>query len=66
MAKRVKQLNKNNNIIATYNSLAEASKAMQDQGLTACKPRTGAAHISEVCRGLRKSFAGFAWQFEET
>ena len=62
--KEVNQLDKNNNISATYNSLANASRAMKEQGYTQCKTGTGAAHISEVCRGLRKSFAGFNWQYK--
>lgn len=63
MTKCVKQLDKNHCTIMVYDSLANASKAMQEQGCTKCKIRTGAAHISEVCRGLRKTFAGFIWEF---
>ena len=62
--KPVIQLNKiTNESIATFNSCQEAARAMIQLGYSNCKPNTGAAHISEVCRNKRKTFAGFAWQY---
>lgn len=61
--KSVCQLDKNNNIIFVFDSLYSACREMRNQGLTHCKDGTGAAHISEVCRGKRKTFAGYKWKF---
>lgn len=61
--KAVCQIDKNGKIKRVFNSLSEACDAMRQEGLTNCKTNTGGAHISEVCRGKRKTFAGFQWKF---
>lgn len=61
--KSVCQLDQENNIIRIFNSLSEACDTLRQEGLTNCKTNTGGAHISEVCRGKRKTFAGFKWKF---
>ena len=52
--KKVEQLDKNNNVIKTYNSLSEASK---ESGA-----RQGA--ISNVCCGRAKTAGGYKWMFK--
>lgn len=46
-----------------FNSLMEAATYMVENNLTNCKHSTIRTHISEVCRGKRKSAAGFYWHF---
>lgn len=59
----VKQLDKNTNqVLAVFFSMREAAQAMIDNNYTNCKVGTGATHISEVCAGKRKTFAGFRWE----
>lgn len=59
---KVQQINKTTNqIIATFPSMREAAQAMIDAKCTNCKVGTGSTHISEVCSGKRKTFAGFKW-----
>lgn len=72
---RVKDPNRHNHKIAVamvdkesgqklrfFNSCGDAAQHLIEQGLTKCKFDTIRTHISEVCRGKRKSAAGFAWQ----
>lgn len=56
--KPVAQLEKGTNIvIATYDSIQDAARALG-------KDNSGSAsHISEACRGIRKSAFGYRWQF---
>ena len=61
--KTVCQLNNDGKIIRVFDSLREACNTLRQEGLTNCKEGTGATHISEVCRGKRKTFAGFKWKF---
>lgn len=63
--KSVCQLDDNGNIIQVFDSLGKACDELRKQGLTNCKTSTGGAHISEVCRGKRKTFAGYKWKFLE-
>lgn len=59
----INQIDKTTNkIIAQYSSMNEAARIMLKQGYTNCKPGTGSSHISQVCSGKRKTFAGFKWQ----
>lgn len=50
--------------IRTFSSLADAAQYMIDNNLTGCKHSTIRTHISEVCRGKRKTAAKFKWKFE--
>ena len=50
--------------IRTFASIAEAAQYMIDNNLTGCKHSTIKTHISEVCRGKRKTAAKFKWKFE--
>ena len=59
----VKQIDKSTNqVIATFSSMREAAQNMIDNKYTNCKIGTGSTHISEVCSGKRKTFAGFKWE----
>ncbi len=63
MSIKVYQIDKDTSeIIHIYNSMREAAQCMIEQGYTKCKVGTGSTHISEVCNGKRKTFAGFKWQ----
>lgn len=48
-------------VINQFNSMREAAQSMINQGYTKCKVGTGSTHISEVCSGKRKTFAGYKW-----
>ena len=50
--------------IRTFISLQEAATYMVENKLTGCKHSTIRTHISEVCRGKRKTAAKFKWKFE--
>lgn len=64
-SKAVLQIDKESNtILNRYKSCIAASISMIEQGYTNCKPSTGSTHISEVCRGKRKTFAGFIWRYD--
>lgn len=63
---KVQQINiETNQTIATFSSMREAAQAMIDAKYTNCKVGTGSTHISEVCSGKRKTFAGFKWKKQE-
>ena len=50
--------------IHTFPSLHDAATYMVENNLTGCKNSTIRTHISEVCRGKRKTAAKFKWKFE--
>ena len=54
---------KNNNFIRSFPSSIAAAQYLIDNNLTNCKLTTIRTHISEVCRGKRKTAAGFIWRF---
>ena len=58
----VNMLSKDGEYIKTFSSYHDAARYLIEQGLTNCKLETIRTHISEACRGKRKSAAGFAWQ----
>lgn len=59
--KTVKMLNKDNELIRVFSSMADAAQYLIDNGFTKCKKTTIRYHISEVCQGKRKTAAGFKW-----
>lgn len=61
--KMVNMYDLNNNYIQTFSNLHAAAQYMVDNHLTNCKVDTIRTHISEVCRGKRKTAAKFKWQF---
>lgn len=54
-----------NNYLRSFSSLAEAGQYLIDNNLTNCKCSTIRCHISEVCRGKRKTAAKFRWKYAE-
>lgn len=63
-ARPVFMLNKETDeIIKTFSSLREAAEYLINNNLTRCKYSTIKYHISEVCRGKRKSAAGLKWSY---
>ena len=63
-SKMVSMYSLNDEYIRTFISLQEAATYMVENKLTRCKHSTIRTHISEVCRGKRKSAAKFKWKFE--
>ena len=51
------------NYIQTFPSSHEAARYMVANGLTGCKHSTIRQHISEVCKGRRKTAAKFKWKY---
>lgn len=49
--------------IRTFSSIREAGQYLIDNRLTGCKLTTIKQHISEVCRGKRKTIARYIWKF---
>lgn len=63
-SKMVSMYSLNDEYIRTFISLQEAATYMVENKLTRCKHSTIRTHISEVCRGKRKTAAKFKWKFE--
>ena len=55
----------NNDYIQTFASSHEAARYMIDNKLTNCKHSTIRQHISEVCKGRRKTAAKYIWKYSE-
>jgi hypothetical protein len=49
--------------IRTFASSHEAARYMIENNLTGCKHSTIRQHISEVCKGRRKTAAKFIWKY---
>ena len=61
--KPVNMFDLKDNYIQTFPSLREAGQFLIDNNLSKCKLSTIKQHISEVCRGKRKTAAKFKWKF---
>lgn len=61
--KMVNMYDLQNNFIKTFPSLSAAAIYMVENKLTGCKKSTIQQHISEVCRGKRKTAAKYKWEF---
>ena len=59
---QVGAFDKENNLIKSFSSYNEAGKWLIDTNQTNCKLGTIRTHISEVCRGKRKSASGYIWK----
>lgn len=62
-AKKINMLDLNNTYIRTFASAYDAARYLIENGLTNCKLTTIKTHIAEVCKGKRKSAAGFRWSY---
>lgn len=49
----------------SFQCISHAAKYLIENKLSGCKESTARQHISEVCRGKRKTFAKFLWKFVE-
>ena len=58
--KPINQFDLNNNYIMTYGSALEAAKAL---GKITSTSKGATSHISDVCRGKRKTAYGYIWKF---
>lgn len=58
----IKMLDKENKILRIFSSVTEASKFLVEQNLAkniySCK-----SHISQVCKGKRKTCGGYRWEY---
>ena len=61
--KMVNMFNLDGTYIMTFASTADAARYLIDNGFTNCKFTTIRYHISETCRGNRKSAAKFKWSY---
>ena len=61
-SKSVKQISLNDEIIQLFTSINDAARFLIDSGITNSKLSTVSSHISEVCRGKRKTAYGFKWE----
>lgn len=61
--KSVNMYNLEGIFLRNFSSLWEAANYMVENNLTGCKPSTIKQHISEVCRGIRKTAAKYKWEF---
>ena len=61
--KSVNMFDLKDNYIQTFSSLREAGQFLIDNNLSKCKLSTIRQHISEVCKGKRKTAAKFKWKF---
>lgn len=59
----VHMLDLDGNYIQTFPSSHEAARYMVANGLTGCKHSTIRQHISEVCKGRRKTAAKYKWKY---
>lgn len=61
--KMVSMFSSQGQYLKTFVSLTEAARYMVENKLTGCQISTIRTHISEVCRGKRKTAAKFIWRF---
>lgn len=59
---QILQYKKDGTYIATYNSSVEASSAV---GKSNSKSNGAASHITDACKGKRKSAYGYIWKFKD-
>ena len=64
--KCVNMFDLSNNYLRSFKSLWEAANFMVENQLTGCKVSTIKQHISEVCKGRRKTAAKHIWRFSDT
>ena len=61
-SKQIEQYDLENNYIQTFPSALEAARAL---GKVSTNSNGASSHITDVCRGKRKSAYGFRWKFSE-
>ena len=60
--KSVEQYSKSKEYIQSFQSYADAARWLQEQGIVQNNLNGVRGHISEVCRGKRKSAYGYIWK----
>lgn len=63
--KTVNMYSKDGKYIKTFPSFSDAGQYLIDNNLTNCKLSTIRTHISEVCKGKRRTAASFVWKYSE-
>lgn len=63
--KSVNMYDLSGNYLRSFSTMREAGQYLIDNHLTNCKITTIRQHISEVCRGKRKTAAKFKWKLVE-
>lgn len=58
----VGMFNKEGELLKTFSSFSEAGQWLIDNSKTNCKLSTIRTHISEVCKGKRKTASGYVWK----
>lgn len=64
LGKAVRMLTKEGKFLQTFPSMREAAQYLINNHLSNCKLTTIRCHISEVCKGKRKTAAGYKWEFD--
>ena len=62
-AKQINMFELNDNYVKTFVSSYDAARYLIKNSLTNCKLTTMHTHITEVCKGKRKSASGFKWAY---
>lgn len=63
--KKVSMFSKEGNKLYSFNSLSDAANYLAEQNLCALKSMSGVrSHISNVCKGKRKTAYGFVWKYD--
>ena len=66
VSKKILMIDKNNKVINSFCSTREAARYLVETFHKDPKSEGGySSHISEVCRGIRKSCLGYKWQYAE-
>lgn len=63
--KAVNMYDLDDNYLCSFETLHDAGRYLIKNKLTNCKLSTIETHISEVCRGKRKTTAKFKWKYKE-
>lgn len=64
ISKKVLMIDKNDQVIRVFNSTREAARYLIETLNKSSSSESGySTHISEVCRGIRKTCLGYKWQY---
>lgn len=61
-SKKVQQYDKQGNLISEFNSYADAARWLEDNGYVSGNLNGVRSHISDVCKGKRKTAYQFIWK----
>lgn len=63
--KSINMFDKNGTFLKSFDSIADAARFLLDNNLSNSKANGLRGHLSEACRGKRKTVSGFIWKFKE-